>query len=111
MGVRREGMAGNGNGNGNVSMGKGGRNGLAKITTKRENGICHDDSGPTVKAQTIDELHSLQKKKSAPTTPINQTEVAFSFAALSEEERHIQQLHSIRYLLLFKLKWEYMLYF
>lgn len=99
MGADRQRMAGNGN---IVSTGKGGRNGLAKITTKRENGICHDDSGPTVKAQTIDELHSLQKKKSAPTTPINinGTEGAFSFAALSEEERHIQQLQSIRYFII-----------
>ncbi|PKU76273.1 phosphoenolpyruvate carboxykinase (ATP)-like [Dendrobium catenatum] len=31
--------------------------------------LCHDDSSPVVKAQTIDELHSLQKKKSVPTTP------------------------------------------
>ncbi|KAH0456279.1 hypothetical protein IEQ34_014186 [Dendrobium chrysotoxum] len=31
--------------------------------------LCHDDSAPVVKAQTIDELHSLQKKRSVPTTP------------------------------------------
>ncbi|KAL0913222.1 hypothetical protein M5K25_016666 [Dendrobium thyrsiflorum] len=31
--------------------------------------LCHDDSSPVVKAQTIDELHSLQKKRSVPTTP------------------------------------------
>ncbi|XP_020581222.1 phosphoenolpyruvate carboxykinase (ATP)-like [Phalaenopsis equestris] len=31
--------------------------------------LCHDDSTPVVKAQTIDELHSLQKKRSVPTTP------------------------------------------
>lgn len=83
------------NGNGNVSMAGGGRNGLAKIQT-RQNGICHDDSSAPVKAQTIDELHSLQKKKSAPTTPLNGIEGAFSF--LSEEERQKQQLQSIRYL-------------
>ncbi|TKY70001.1 Phosphoenolpyruvate carboxykinase of ATP [Spatholobus suberectus] len=70
------------------------RNGLAKIQThKKHNGICHDDSVPTVNAQTIDELHSLQKKKSAPTTPV--TGFQAPFATLSEEERHKQQLQSI----------------
>ncbi|GFY86713.1 phosphoenolpyruvate carboxykinase 1 [Actinidia rufa] len=83
--------------NGNVEMkyaNKGGRNGLAKIQTqKRQNGICHDDSATPVKAQTIDELHSLQKKKSAPTTPIKGFQGGF--ANLSEEERQKQQLQSI----------------
>ncbi|KAG6520156.1 hypothetical protein ZIOFF_017193 [Zingiber officinale] len=41
---------------------------MPKIQThgreKPENGICHDDSAPPVKAKTIDELHSLQKKRS-----------------------------------------------
>ncbi|XP_020094764.1 phosphoenolpyruvate carboxykinase (ATP)-like [Ananas comosus] len=56
------------------------RNALPRIQTRgggdakskkeeNDNGMCHDDSGPTVKAQTIDELHSLQRKRSAPTTP------------------------------------------
>ncbi|KAF1861569.1 hypothetical protein Lal_00025939 [Lupinus albus] len=84
------------NGNESVALnGKGGRNGLAKIEThkKHSNGICHDDSGPTVKAQTIDELHFLQKKRSAPTTPIERTQTPF--ATLSEEQRHRQQLNSI----------------
>ncbi|KAI3451862.1 hypothetical protein Pfo_008527 [Paulownia fortunei] len=84
------------NGNGRVSMNNGGtgRNGLAKIQTeKRANGICHDDSTAPVKAQTIDELHSLQKKKSAPTTP--NKGIHGPFAALSEEERSKQQLQSI----------------
>ncbi|XP_042410155.1 phosphoenolpyruvate carboxykinase (ATP)-like [Zingiber officinale] len=75
-------------------------NGLPKIQTqgreKPENGICHDDSASPVKAKTIDELHSLQKKRSAPTTPIKdgaqQGNVAF--ATISEEER--QKLQSIR---------------
>jgi phosphoenolpyruvate carboxykinase (ATP) len=94
-------MAGNGNGNGNgeFSFGNGtARNGLAKIQTthKKQNGICHDDSGPPVKAQTIDELHSLQKKKSAPTTPIKGTQGAF--APISDELRQKQQLQSIRYI-------------
>ncbi|KAG6536446.1 hypothetical protein ZIOFF_001502 [Zingiber officinale] len=39
---------------------------MPKIQThgreKPENGICHDDSASPVKAKTIDELHSLQKK-------------------------------------------------
>ncbi|KAL8117853.1 hypothetical protein AgCh_015666 [Apium graveolens] len=80
-------MAANGNGN---AMG---RNGLPTIQT-RPNGICHDDSSAPVKANTIDELHSLQKKKSAPTTPLNGVDgTAFSF--FTEEERQQQQLQSI----------------
>ncbi|CAK9176209.1 unnamed protein product, partial [Ilex paraguariensis] len=87
-------MAANGNGRVNLANRGAGRNGLAKIQTQtRQNGICHDDSAPPVKAQTIDELHSLQKKKSAPTTPINGTQGAF--AAISDEERQKQQLQSI----------------
>ncbi|KAJ1385297.1 putative phosphoenolpyruvate carboxykinase [Sesbania bispinosa] len=84
-------MAENGNSNVNGSP----RNGLASIQTHK-NGICHDDSGPTVKAQTIDELHSLQKKKSAPTTPVTGTQTPF--ATLSEQDRQKQQLESIRYI-------------
>ncbi|KAF9588944.1 hypothetical protein IFM89_017623 [Coptis chinensis] len=81
------------NGNGEFSFGTG-RNGLAKIQTQKKptNGICHDDSSAPVKAQTVDELHSLQKKKSAPTTPIDGAQGAFT---MSEEERHKQQLQSI----------------
>lgn len=81
--------------------------GLARIQTqcragesKLENGICHDDSVPPVKAQTINELHSLQKKRSVPTTPIadglQQGNAAFPFATISEEERRNLQLQSIR---------------
>ncbi|KAL5988378.1 Protein kinase C-like 1 [Asimina triloba] len=74
--------------------GSGARNGLSKIHThKKGNGICHDDSAPPVKAQTIDELHSLQKKRSTPTTPSKGTQGAF--AVVSEEERQKQQLQSI----------------
>lgn len=75
-----------------------GRNNLPKIHTNKkaedmenDDKICHDDSAPPVKAQTLDELHSLQKKKSAPTTPIQAAQGFFS-----EEERHKQQLQSIR---------------
>jgi hypothetical protein len=89
-------MAENGNANGEFSFGTGtARNGLAKIQThKKQNGICHDDSGPSVKAQTIDELHSLQKKRSAPTTPIKEAQGAF--ATITDEDRQKQQLQSIR---------------
>ncbi|KAJ0854258.1 putative carboxy-lyase [Helianthus annuus] len=85
--------------NGNVSgvtpkSASAGRNGLPKITThKKQNEICHDDSSAPVKAQTIDELHSLQRKKSAPTTPLDGVQGAF--ANFAEEERHRQQLQSI----------------
>ncbi|GFY85926.1 phosphoenolpyruvate carboxykinase 1 [Actinidia rufa] len=80
--------------NGSTNGGKG-RNGLAKIQTHKKKGdeICHDDSAAPVKAQTIDELHSLQRKKSAPTTPIKGMQGGF--AAVSEEERQNQQLQSI----------------
>ncbi|KAF0910570.1 hypothetical protein E2562_003006 [Oryza meyeriana var. granulata] len=73
-------------------------NGLARIEThgkKHENGICHDDSAAPVRAQTIDELHSLQRKRSAPTTPIKEGAASAFAAALSEEERQRQQLQSI----------------
>lgn len=80
-------------------------NGLARIEThtekkmkKHENGICHDDSSAPVRAQNIDELHSMQRKRSAPTTPIKQPDGASPFAAaLSEEDRRKQQLQSIRF--------------
>lgn len=80
-------------------------NGLARIDTnggaakkKHENGICHDDSSAPVRAQNIDELHSMQRKRSAPTTPIKQADgaaVSPFAAAISEEGRRTQQLQSI----------------
>ncbi|XP_073009088.1 phosphoenolpyruvate carboxykinase (ATP) 1-like isoform X1 [Typha latifolia] len=82
-------------------------NGLPRIQTnanggehqkkkKMENGICHDDSAPPVRAQTIDELHSLQRKKSAPTTPIKDGSAGSTpFATISDEERQKLQLQSI----------------
>uniref|UniRef100_A0A7N0VK86 Phosphoenolpyruvate carboxykinase (ATP) n=1 Tax=Kalanchoe fedtschenkoi TaxID=63787 RepID=A0A7N0VK86_KALFE len=99
-------------GNGEFSFANGagenqsGRNGLAKITTtgppstngaKAGGKVYHDDSATTVKAQTIDELHSLQKKRSAPTTPIHAGAAAqANFAAsVTEEIRQKQQLQSI----------------
>ncbi|XP_047311551.1 phosphoenolpyruvate carboxykinase (ATP) 1-like [Impatiens glandulifera] len=89
---------GHGTGNGEVTFMTKGRNGLAKIHTHRKEtgGICHDDSATPVKAQTIDELHSLQRKKSAPTTPIIPTTVHGGVSPLkTEEQRHKQQLQSI----------------
>ncbi|WOL19341.1 phosphoenolpyruvate carboxykinase [Canna indica] len=81
-------------------------NGLPKILTKdaragKKSEVCHDDSVPPVKAQTIDELHSLQKKRSAPTTPSTdagqqqQLQGNAAFATMSEEERQKLQLQSI----------------
>lgn len=90
-------MAGNGSEESSFAGVVVAHNGLAKIQThgqNEENGICHDDSTPTVRAQTIDELHSLQRKKSAPTTPVEGTEGAF--ATVSGEERQRKQLQSIR---------------
>lgn len=83
-------MAANGNG---VSTTP--KSPLARIQTQKNGGICHDDSGKPVKAQTIDELHSLQRKRSAPTTPLDGVQGAF--ATISEDERQRQQLQSIRY--------------
>lgn len=74
-----------------------GRRGLPMIQTNRNNAtdseVCHDDSTPPVRAQTIHELHSLQKKKSTPSTPLTTSQSPF--ATLSEEERHRHQLQSI----------------
>ncbi|CAH1420407.1 unnamed protein product [Lactuca virosa] len=67
--------------NANVPTGKGSgrRNVLLKIQTrKRQTAICHDDTAPTVKAQPIDELHSFQRKKLAPTKPVDSVHRAFA---------------------------------
>ncbi|PKA60428.1 Phosphoenolpyruvate carboxykinase [ATP] [Apostasia shenzhenica] len=56
--------------------------------------VCHDDSAPSVKAQTIDELHSLQKKKSRPSTPKSAAAAAGVFS-VTEENRQKLQLQSI----------------
>lgn len=63
---------------------------------KGENGICHDDSAAPVKALTLDELHSLQKKRSTPTTPVNGAQGPFAHPA-SDDGRQKQQLQSIRF--------------
>lgn len=69
-------------------------NGLAPITVPREtedpvNSLCKDDTSAPVKASTIDELHSLQKKKSAPTTPKGFRD--------ADDALHLAQLESIRW--------------
>ncbi|KAJ1376215.1 Phosphoenolpyruvate carboxykinase, ATP-utilizing, partial [Sesbania bispinosa] len=84
---------------GNSNTTNTGRRGLPMIQTQKRptdsetTEVCHDDSTPPVKAQTIHELHSLQKKKSTPNTPIRTTQGPF--ANISEEERQKQQLQSI----------------
>ncbi|CAL0313025.1 unnamed protein product [Lupinus luteus] len=71
---------------------------VAKIDTQKKNEkkVCDDNkdnnNASTVKVQTIDELHSLQKKKSAPTTPIGSFVNSSTF---SEDELNHQQLQSI----------------
>lgn len=90
------------NGSFSFSNGSPRPSGLAKIQTngnasdkKQLREVCHDDSALPVKAQTLDELHSLQKKRSAPTTPIQGAAALGPFQILSEEERQTQQLKSI----------------
>jgi phosphoenolpyruvate carboxykinase (ATP) len=73
---------------------------LARIETNgkksHEDAVWDDDISAPVRAQNIDELHSLQKKRSAPTTPIKDGAAAAFAAALTEEQRQKQQLQSIR---------------
>ncbi|KAJ7567648.1 hypothetical protein O6H91_01G000500 [Diphasiastrum complanatum] len=69
--------------------------GLTKIKTHatKEREVCTDDSGPPMRAQTLEQLHSLQKKKSAPSTPRGTPKGAAS--PLSDLERQRQQMQSI----------------
>jgi hypothetical protein len=85
-------------------------NGLSKIKTKKtvSREVCKDGNtaAPLLKGvlQNVDDLHALQKKKASapstpkspinPSTPRNMTPRA---AYTSEEERHKQQMESIRY--------------
>lgn len=71
-------MAANGheNSNGEFSFSaSAARDALPRITTEKGGksptsaDVCHDDTAPRVNFQTIDELHSRQIKRSAPTTP------------------------------------------
>lgn len=92
-------MASNGTENGEFEFAS--PNGLAKISTKaapRE--VCKDDTTAPVKAQNVEELHALQKKKaSAPSTPQNPSTPRSGTPRtyMSEEDRQKQQLQSIRY--------------
>lgn len=97
-------MANDGKDNGEFSFVSGGeaetgRRGLPKIHTERttaetERDICHDDSTTPMRARTLEHLHSLQKKRSTPTTPL--TDAHGVFSPVSEAERQKQQLKSIR---------------
>nr|POE53128.1 phosphoenolpyruvate carboxykinase (atp) [Quercus suber] len=79
-----------------------GRARLMRIETQKKSAaVCHNDNTPSVKAQTIDELHCLQKKKSAPNTSRiartpGQGQGAATFAIISKEDLQKQQLQSIR---------------
>lgn len=68
------------------------RSAAAPGTPAASQDVCTDDSGPTVRAKTLDELHSLQKKRSTPSTPRDVNNKAFF---VSEEERQRMQLQSI----------------
>lgn len=79
-----------------------GRAGLPRIQTDekapeniQQHVFCSDDSAQPVKAQTVDELHSLQKKKSAPTTPM--TGDLNAFTAAQSDQKTKQQLQSIKF--------------
>ncbi|CAM6022679.1 unnamed protein product [Sphagnum balticum] len=90
-------MASNGTENGEFEFAS--PNGLAKISTKaapRE--VCKDDTTAPVKAQNVEELHALQKKKaSAPSTPKNPSTPRSGTPRtyMSEEDRQKQQMQSI----------------
>ncbi|BFI41806.1 phosphoenolpyruvate carboxykinase (ATP) [Marchantia polymorpha subsp. ruderalis] len=73
-----------------------GLKGLKKLDTTmgRTSDVCADDSVPTVRAQNLEELHSLQKK-SAPNTPRGAMTPRGAGTPRSEEERQRQQLQSI----------------
>eukprot|EP00897_Mesotaenium_endlicherianum_P006215 jgi/Mesen1/5621/ME000282S04780 len=66
-------------------------NGLPKIDVHppkaSRDDPCNDDTTSTVKVSTMDELHSLQKKKSQPSTPKS--------AKMTDEERSRIQMDSI----------------
>ena len=57
---------------------------------KTQSGIFPNGSTPPVKAQTIDEFRLLQKRKFAPTPPIQGSKG--TFASILDEERHQSQL-------------------
>ncbi|KAL2632590.1 hypothetical protein R1flu_004069 [Riccia fluitans] len=83
------------------SNGLPGLQGLRRIETRSSDEepreVCSDDSGPTVKAQSLEELHSRQMKKSAPSTPRGGTtpRAGQTTTPRSEEEIQKEQLQSI----------------
>ncbi|TQD93428.1 hypothetical protein C1H46_020947 [Malus baccata] len=96
-------MASNGNGefsfasgNGKVTTAANGngtaRNGLAKIQTqKKDNRVCHNNSTPPVKAQTIDELHSFWSQDWSGSPNIEMDEHTF----MVNRERAVDYLNSL----------------
>ncbi|KAL2607945.1 hypothetical protein R1flu_026518 [Riccia fluitans] len=74
-----------------------GLQGLKKIYTSsaKASDVCSDDSVPTVKAHNLNELHSLQVKRSAPSTPRASFTPKGVMTPRSEEELNRQQLQSI----------------
>eukprot|EP00850_Spirogloea_muscicola_P020897 SM000230S07333 [mRNA] locus=s230:24775:28568:+ [translate_table: standard] len=62
--------------------------GLPKIVVKPDAAVCTDDTTPNLRVSNVDELHSLQKKRSQPSTP--------KTSLFTDEERQQQQLESIR---------------
>eukprot|EP00850_Spirogloea_muscicola_P014771 SM000108S14215 [mRNA] locus=s108:267282:271078:- [translate_table: standard] len=61
--------------------------GLPKIVVKPDAAVCTDDTTPNLRVSNVDELHSLQKKRSQPSTP--------KTSLFTDEERQQQQLESI----------------
>jgi hypothetical protein len=77
--------------------------GIEKEAFPVGDGMCHEGGVTPVKAQTIHELHSLQKKKkSIPTTPTSASVSAGPFVpAISEDVTYWVQLQSIRFFFIF----------
>ncbi|OAE28034.1 hypothetical protein AXG93_2351s1120 [Marchantia polymorpha subsp. ruderalis] len=84
-----------------VSNGLPGLNGLSRIATsangagKSHREVCADDSVPTVQAQNVEELHSRQMKKSAPSTPRAGLTPKAGSTPKSDDDRQREQLESI----------------
>ncbi|KAG6548770.1 hypothetical protein Mapa_009531 [Marchantia paleacea] len=84
-----------------VSNGLPGLNGLSRIATsangagKSHREVCADDSVPTVQAQNVEELHSRQMKKSAPSTPRAGVTPKAGSTPKSDDDRQREQLESI----------------
>eukprot|EP00850_Spirogloea_muscicola_P003011 SM000012S25273 [mRNA] locus=s12:53388:57179:+ [translate_table: standard] len=70
-----------------IATGLGLPKGLPKIVVKPDAAVCTDDTTPNLRVSNVDELHSLQKKRSQPSTP--------KTSLFTDEERQKQQLESI----------------